>query len=110
MSNALQAATAHFKQNGMREIEIPEWGLSAYFSPPTFAEAKRITMGLKDPSDALLAVHTIVEKLRDQDGKPLFGSDAETVATLQSEVDARVLQRILEKMGEVPDIAEIKNA
>lgn len=109
MSDILTAAKAHFAETSLKPIKVPEWGKTVYFAPPTFAEAARIKKGVSNADDTELMVRTVVHKCLDKGGKRVFGDDPETLVALQTQVDARVLQRILVAMGDTPEVGEVKN-
>lgn len=75
------------------KVVVPEWGLTLYFSPITYADLDAI--GTSD-SDKKNNVRTIIFKAENKGGEKLFSSGDE--AHLMANAEARVLTRIVREM------------
>lgn len=110
MSNSdaiLTAARAHFDKMRGQEIKIPEWGedgkpLVAFYDPPTLRKRQEINQRC-GKSEARQMALTCILCLKTADGKQLLADDAETLATLESGTDPKVVSRIaLHVLGLTP--------
>lgn len=104
----LTAARAHFDNMRGQEIEIPEWGetvetpLVAFFDPPTLRKRQEINSRCGKSESRQMAI-TCILCLKDKDGKPLLSDDAETLTTLESASDPKVVSRIaMQVLGLTP--------
>jgi hypothetical protein len=93
MSSVLDRATEHFSAQGRKSIDVPEWGCTVYYAPLTVMEKRRIFKpGLRPGDDQAVAVDALIEKARDEAGKPMFTLDDRE--TLLRKVDAKVVERV----------------
>lgn len=98
MTNPIvERAIAHYKDLGSQRLEVPEWGeagkpLVVTWTPLTIRERRAIFRPGKPQDDEQLAVDTLIQKARDEAGKPLFTLDDRD--QLLHSADARVIARI----------------
>jgi hypothetical protein len=110
MSELLDRITAHFDSLGQRQLVVPEWETTIYFTPVTIADRNRIYKGSKGENDYETMVNIIIVKALDQDGKHHFTS-ADKPKLLQhadSALIARVAAAIMN--GDAPNAEELKTA
>ncbi len=99
--NVLEKATAHFDKLRGQRIEIPEWDMigdnAGKFDPPTLTDRQNVQTRAGKSQSRQFAL-TVITMLKDKGGKPVFEDDAETLTTLQSKVDPKVIARIYTKI------------
>lgn len=111
MSDAISKITAHFEALGTRELHVPEWGMTIYWTPVTVAERTRIYSGTKGDNDYETVVKILLDKARDADGKKIFTID-DRPALLQR-ADSSVVIRVAADImsgGGAPVAKELKNS
>lgn len=100
----LDLARAHFDKQRGQEIEIPEWGvdgepLICKFDPPTLRTRQTIQSraGKSDARQMALTVQLCLRENTDT-AALIFKDDAVTLATLEAQVDPKVMARIAQKI------------
>ena len=98
--NVIDRAKAHFEQQGVKKIEVAEWGeegkpLTIYCSPFTLAEKRNLFKGAKNDDIGVL-VDAIVLKARDGEGNKIFKLDDKQV--LLNNADANVIAKVATEM------------
>ena len=74
----LERAKAHMASHAVRDIEVPEWGCTIYWTPVTLAERETVRRrGQSSLADA--AAHIIFMKAIDSKGLQLFDLDDKRV-------------------------------
>ena len=106
--SAIDNAKAHFRDQGQRRIEVPEWGdergpLVVYAEPLTLAERRRLFQRNKG-DDVGLSVDLLIVKARDADGKPLFSLDDKQA--LLNGVDPAVVARVAADIIAAPSLED----
>jgi len=91
---------AHFEQQGVKKIEVAEWGeegkpLIIYCSPFTLGEKRNLFKGAKN-DDLGVLVDAIVLKAKDGEGNKIFKLDDKL--TLLNNADANVIARVSTEM------------
>jgi hypothetical protein len=110
MTDILSRIKADYDSKKMRKVPVPEWGVDIYYNPLTLSERKRIGAGHDKEDEAGLMVSLLIEKALDEDGNPVFESNAPTRATLEGESDSAVTSRIVTAMGAQETQDKAKNA
>jgi len=98
--NVIDRVKAHFEQQGVKKIEVAEWGeegkpLVIYCSPFTLGEKRNLFKGAKNDDLAVL-VDAIVLKAKDSEGNKIFKLDDKL--TLLNNADANVIARVSTEM------------
>ena len=109
MSNILERAKAHFKNQTVTRIEVPEWGengvpLIIYSTPFTLAEKDRIFKGSQEQSLKVL-VDCIILKAKDDKGDSIF--TLEHKRDLMNSVSPDVIVRISNEMISQPNVDDL---
>jgi hypothetical protein len=94
------------------EVEVPEWGVTLYFTPLTASERSAIRKGIDPDDDGEMLISGLIRKARDKDGKPVFTDDAKTRATLAGKAEFSVIRRIMNAASGASPIAsadDVKN-
>lgn len=91
MTGVLERAKAHFDGLKGSSIDVPEWGCTVYFDPPSLAQRQK-WMGMQE-SRAQASV--LIRCAKAKDGTPLFEDTPATSAAIQGELDARIVARIV---------------
>jgi hypothetical protein len=105
----LDRAKAHFDQQEIKRIEVPEWGENGegavLFSEPfTLADKKSLMKFAKD-DDLEFVVRLLIMKCKDSDGKKVF--DLSDKPTLLNKVDPDVILRIANQITATPSQEEM---
>lgn len=87
----LDAAKRHYEGQKDLSIEVPEWDCTLHYDRPTLVQRQRMH---REKSEARAQARLLVECCRDADGKPAF-DDADAIGALTTQVDARVVGRIV---------------
>ena len=98
--NVIDRVKAHFEQQGVKKIEVAEWGeegkpLVIYCSPFTLGEKRNLFKGAKN-DDLGVLVDAIVLKAKDGEGNKIFKLDDKL--TLLNNADANVIARVATEM------------
>lgn len=101
--NILQNATAHFDSIGTKEIKVPEWKTTIYFTPFTLNE-KRTLINFSKGNDAEFLARTLIMKSKDKNGEAMF--DVGDIPIFMQHVDANVIDRVVNKFAETTTIKE----
>jgi len=103
MSNVLEKATAHFRNQisgEMKTIEVPEWETKIWFKSVTNLREEGKILELNQQGKSVEAVvESIIIRARNQDGTKMF-TIADKMVML-NEVDPKVLIRIVGEMNSV---------
>ena len=96
MSNVIDRVKEHFESQGVKTINVAEWGeegqpLVIYCSPFTLAEKRNLFKGAKN-DDLGVLVDAIMLKARDKDGNKIFKLDDKQV--LLNNADPEVIARV----------------
>lgn len=99
-SQVLSRAKAHFEQQGLHKIAVPEWGakgspLVIYWTPLTVSERRKIYEPVdgKTPDGGTIMVRALLRKACNADGKKLF-TEVDDEHELLHKVDGEVVGRI----------------
>jgi hypothetical protein len=93
-------------------MEVAEWKdengkpVILYWNPITLLEKNRLLKKSDTLNDIAILADVLVMKALDKDGKKVF--KLEDKQTLMNSADPNILQRIAQKMVEVPSIDELK--
>ena len=93
-------------------MEVFEWKdengkpVTLYWNPITLLEKNRLLKKSDTLNDIAILADVLVMKALDKDGKKVF--KLEDKQTLMNSADPNILQRIAQKMVEVPSIDELK--
>lgn len=98
--NVIDRVKAHFEQQGVKKIEVAEWGeegkpLTIYCTPFSLGEKRNLFKGARNDDIAVL-VDAIVLKARDGEGNKIFKLDDKQV--LLNNADANVIARVATEM------------
>jgi hypothetical protein len=97
----LNQAKEHFRAqlaNGMKEIEVPEWGTTVYYKPQTtFAQQSKVIKLHSEGKLAEALIETLMYRALDAKGKTMFNFGDKD--TLMREVDPNVIVRICTAMN-----------
>ena len=110
-TSVLDKAKGHYQAQikEMNSFEVPEWETTIYFRKVTnLAQEAEVVELTRRNKTVEAMVTTIVNKARDEDGKPIFTKHDK--ATLLNEVDPAVILRIAEKIngGALPKVEELE--
>ena len=90
--------TAHYESQGLKQINVPEWGdedgpLVIFFAPFTIKDQGRIDFATRNSESTLDAIiEVLVQKALDEDGAKMFNAGDKRV--LRDRADAEVVSRI----------------
>lgn len=106
--SVLDNMVAHFSEQEMKEIEVPEWGdeqgsLIIYTKPFTLKEQKRLTTLAKNDAIEMLA-HTLIMKALNANGEKLFNLGDKT--KLMNNVDPFILARVVAEITATDSIED----
>ena len=110
--SVIDIAKSHFDNIGVQSMEVAEWKdengkpVILYWNPITLLEKNRLLKKSDTLNDIAILADVIVMKALDKDGKKVF--KLEDKQTLMNSADPNILQRIAQKMVEVPSIDELK--
>ena len=110
--SVIDIAKSHFDNIGVQSMEVSEWKdenakpVILYWNPITLLEKNRLLKKSDTLNDIAILADVIVMKALDKDGKKVF--KLEDKQTLMNSADPNILQRIAQKMVEVPSIDELK--
>lgn len=104
MTNALDAALAHYKSLGTQSLFVPEWGITVYWTPLTPADSDKFVKLNDDGKTMAVLLDLLVGKALDADGKRLFDLDAKQ--KLRVAADQTVISRIARAMLISPSVGE----
>jgi len=103
MNKVLEKATAHFRNQisgEMKCIEVPEWETKIYFKNVNNLRDEGKILELSQQGKNVEAlVESLIIKARNEDGTKMFSTIDKT--TLMSEVDPKVLVRVVGEMNSV---------
>lgn len=72
ISAAISNAVSHFKAKPIRELPVPEWGITVYAHPINMA-TKGKWLAMAQGNNSAYLIYAVVYGARDSDGKPHFG-------------------------------------
>ena len=110
--SVIDIAKSHFDNIGVQSMEVSEWKdenakpVILYWNPITLLEKNRLLKKSDTLNDIAILADVLVMKALDKDGKKVF--KLEDKQTLMNSADPNILQRIAQKMVEVPSIDELK--
>ena len=110
--SVIDIAKSHFDNIGVQSMEVFEWKdendkpVTLYWNPITLLEKNRLLKKSDTLNDIAILADVLVMKALDKDGKKVF--KLEDKQTLMNSADPNILQRIAQKMVEVPSIDELK--
>ena len=110
--SVIDIAKSHFDNIGVQSMEVSEWKdengkpVTLYWNPITLLEKNRLLKKSDTLNDIAILADVLVMKALDKDGKKVF--KLEDKQTLMNSADPNILQRIAQKMVEVPSIDELK--
>jgi hypothetical protein len=103
MNKVLERATAHFRNQisgDMQCIEVPEWETKVYYKTVNNLREEGKILELTQQGKSVEAlVESLIIKARNEDGTKMFAAIDKT--TLMSEVDPKVLVRVVGQMNSV---------
>lgn len=102
MSDILKIIAERHDAQAPTAVEVPEWGVTLYFTPLTPAERSAINKGIDPNDDGELLISGLIQKARDKDGKRVFEDTPETRATLSGKAEFRVIRRIMNAASAAP--------
>lgn len=103
MTSVLEQAKQHFAarlEEGLRRIDVPEWGCSIWFRPVmTMRQKAAISRAMDAPEGGVAAcvLEALVQRALDAEGKVLFR--AADRFELMRNVDADVIDRVVTEMS-----------
>lgn len=101
MNKVLEKATAHFRNQitgDMKVLEVPEWETKIYYKTVTnLREEGKILELSQQGKNVEALVESLIIKARNEDGSKMFSAIDKT--TLMSEVDPKVLVRVVAEMN-----------
>jgi hypothetical protein len=109
--SVLERAKAHFDQQEIIEIEIPEWEdeqgnpTVIYSKPFTLGDRKKLYKFAKE-DDMEFLVRLVIMKALDQAGSPVF--DIGDKITLMNSVDPKIITRIANAMTSSKSVEEFE--
>jgi hypothetical protein len=100
MSNVIDRVKEHFESQGVKKIEVAEWGeegqpLVIYSKPFSLGEKRGLFKNAKN-DDLGVLVDVIVLKAKDKDGNKIFKLDDKL--TLLNSADPEVIARVATEM------------
>lgn len=102
----LDRAKAHFDNQGIKRIEVPEWGEDgkpAVIMAEPFTLADRKTLAkFADGDDMEFLVRLVIMKALDEDGNKIF--DLSDKPVLMNKVDPAVLLRVANEISATPTV------
>ena len=110
--SVIDIAKSHFENIGVQSMEVSEWkdengkAVTLYWNPITLLEKNRLLKKSDTLNDIAILADVLVMKALDKDGKKVF--KLEDKQTLMNSADPNILQRVAQKMVEVPSIDELK--
>jgi hypothetical protein len=108
MSNVLEKATAHFRNQiggQMKSIDVPEWETKIWFKASnTLREEGRILQLSQDGKTVEALVEVLIVRARNEDGTKMFTMGDK--ATFLNEVDPKVLLRVVGEINSGNELAE----
>jgi hypothetical protein len=103
MSKILEKATAHFRNQisgEMKCLEVPEWEAKIYYKTVNNLRDEGKILELTQQGKSVEAlVESLIIKARNEDGTKMFSAIDKT--TLMSEVDPKVLVRVVGEINNV---------
>lgn len=91
MGALIDAAVAHFSNQEVRSLEVPEWGVTIYAKNLSLEDkAKWLKRAQEDTTDYM--VYAVIYGAVDGDGKPLF--DLSDKPKLRTAVDPDILSKV----------------
>jgi len=107
---AIDNAKKHFKDQGRKEIVVPEWGdgknpLTIYSYPITVRDRNwAAEFAENDPIN--MVVYTLIRMAQYEDGSKVF--DLADKKALMDKVDSTVVVRVVKEMNDGKDIKDFK--
>jgi hypothetical protein len=101
----LKKAMAHFDEQGMKEIKVPEWDSIIYATPLTLSE-KRTLVKFSKGDGVEFSVRFLIMKALDKSGKKIF--DINDKGTLLGHAHAGVIERIVDEIADAVKIEEVE--
>ena len=91
MGNLIEAAVAHFSNQEIRSLEVPEWGVTVFAKNLSLSDkAKWLARAQDDTTDYM--VYAVIYGAVDEKGEPYF--DVGDKPKLRNNVDPDVLSRV----------------
>ncbi|MEP5730366.1 MAG: hypothetical protein ABJL67_13475 [Sulfitobacter sp.] len=109
MSDILAKMQAAHSDRKTTAVDVPEYGITLYFSPLTLADRARIRKGVSGDDDVELMVNTMIHKARLQNGEAAFADDGASRKVLY-DMEVSVLQRIMAEADPETQDEPVKNA
>ena len=106
----LDRAKAHFDSQGVKKIEVPEWAddkgnPTVLYSGPVTMNDRKALRTAADGDEAEFLVRLVILKCELEDGSKAF--DLSDKPMLMKKVDPNIIQRIANKIAEVPDVDDM---
>jgi|TARA_B110000908_G_C10219549_1_gene434611 hypothetical protein len=109
--SVINKASDHFKEivsQGMKSVEVPEWGSTLYFKAAVSFAAEQQVIALHTEGKQVEALcHSLINRACDAEGKKVFKT-ADKV-TLMNSVDPAVILRVVNLMNAEPEADDLGN-
>lgn len=100
-------AAVHFSDENRHKLEIPELGMTVFWSPLTLTELSTFKARAGDADDPADSVEIVIMKCKDENGEKMFAIGDKT--KLLNNVDSKIVQRIaMSIIVSTPSMAEIE--
>lgn len=94
MSDLLDIARRHFDAEGLKAVDVPEWGVAVYFKPETPSEAADIASRF-GVSGVKATIAAVMMRARREDGSAYFEDRGyQTLNALMTGADFEVIERV----------------
>lgn len=97
MSAFLDQIIAHVERQPMRELEIPEWGVTLYWRPLTLAQRDEIRRRANGNNNRLVA-WALILVARNAAGELVFEDSLKELSQLEEKLPGHQVARIAEAM------------
>ena len=106
----LDRAKAHFDEHGIKRIEVPEWldengKPTVLYSKPVTMNDRKAMRSAANGDETEFMVRLVILKCELDDGTKAF--DLSDKPTLMKQVDPNIIQRIANKIAEVPTVDDM---
>lgn len=110
----LELACLHFTRQSKQCIEVPEWGpegrpLKVYYDGLSLRDRFHLDQWTAGKGSRLMPL-VLIKHAKHADGSAIFKDDAETLAKLETEVDATVLSRVAGQIMQTSDQVDLGNS
>lgn len=107
----LERATAHFDNQGMKTIEVPEWpdekgNATILYSTPVSMNDRKALRAAADGDEAEFMVRLVILKCENEAGEKVFQLSDKPL--LMRKVDPNIIQRIAAKIAEAPSVDDMR--